>query len=103
LERLWEVSDLIALIEAEETEVRKSSVSTERRRVMHRLPFLLMAIVQALFAIRALRNPRAVKDLNIRLGTVWANLPLSFVRGVGVVCAGAAILFFYLFLWPPSK
>jgi len=34
---------------------------------------------------------------------IAAKLPLSFYRGVGVFCAGAAILFFYLFLNPPSN
>ncbi len=64
---------------------------------MHRLLFLLMAILQALFAIRAIRTPQKVKDLNLSLKTIWAELPISFFRGIGVVCAGAAILFFYLF------
>jgi hypothetical protein len=68
----------------------------------HRLPFLLMAIVQVLFAVRCVRNPKAAKDVNIRMGTIWAKLPTSFYRGLGVVCAGAAILFFYLSLNPPS-
>jgi type VI protein secretion system component VasF len=61
-----------------------------------------MAIVQGLFALRCFRNPQAAKDVNVRMGTVWAKLPLSFYRGVGVLCAVAAFLFFYLFLNPPA-
>jgi hypothetical protein len=59
-----------------------------------------MAVVQALFAVRCLRSPEAAKTVNVQLRTIWANLPLAFYRGVGVICAGAAILFFYLFLKP---
>ena len=70
--------------------------------MIERIAFLLMAIVQVLFAVRCLRNPQAAKDVNIRLRTIWANLPLSFYRGVGVVCAAFAIFFFCLFLNPPS-
>jgi hypothetical protein len=68
-----------------------------------------MAIAQAAFAVRGLRNPQAVKDLNMVnprsefVRKIAAKLPLSFYRGVGVFCAGAAILFFYLFLNPPSN
>jgi hypothetical protein len=62
-----------------------------------------MAIVQAFFAVRCLRNPEAAKDENVRMMTIWANLPLSFWRALGIICAGAAILFFYLFLYPPSN
>ncbi len=65
---------------------------------VQRALFLLMAAVQALFAFRALGNPQAAKDLNIRLKTIWAKLPLSFYRGVGIVCAGLSIWFLYLFL-----
>jgi hypothetical protein len=70
--------------------------------MLDRLVFLLMAIVQVLFAVRCLRNPQAAKDLNVQKRTIWAKLPLSFYRGVGLLCTGAAILFFYLFLKPPS-
>ena len=71
--------------------------------MINRLGFLLMAIVQVLFALRCLRNPQKAKDVNIQQRTIWAKLPLSFYRGVGVLCAGAAILFFYMFLKPPSN
>jgi hypothetical protein len=70
--------------------------------MLHRLPFLLMAIMQVVFAIRGFCNPQAAKDINVRFGTIWAKLPLWFYRGIGVVCSVAAILFFYLFLNPPS-
>jgi hypothetical protein len=62
-----------------------------------------MAVVQTLFAVRCLRNPEAAKRVNVQQGTIWANLPLAFFRGLGVICAGAAILFFYLFLKPHSN
>lgn len=71
--------------------------------MLHRLLFLLMAIAQAAFAVRGLRNPQAAKDVNVNMHTTWAKLPLSFYRVVGVLCAGLAILFFYLFLSPPSN
>jgi hypothetical protein len=65
--------------------------------------FLLMAVAQVFFAIRLVRNPQAAKDVNIRMKTMWAKFPLTFYRGAGVVCAGAAILFFYMFLRPRSN
>jgi hypothetical protein len=71
--------------------------------MIQRVPFLLMALVQVFFAVRCLHNPRAAKEVNIRMGTIWAKLPLSFYRGVGVACAAAALLFFYLSLYPPSQ
>jgi type VI protein secretion system component VasF len=62
-----------------------------------------MAVVQALFALRCFRNPEAAKLINVEQGTIWAKLPLSFYRALGVLCAGAAILFLYLFLgWTRS-
>lgn len=71
--------------------------------MIQRLLFLVMAIVQALFAFRLLRNPEAAKELNDRYGTVFAKLPLSCNRAIGVVCAAATIVFFYLFLRPPGN
>jgi hypothetical protein len=65
--------------------------------------FLLMAAAQAFFAIRAVGNPQAVKEVNIRLNTIWARMPLWFYQGIGLLCAGAAICFFYLFFNPPHK
>jgi len=62
-----------------------------------------MAIAQALLALRCLRNPQAAKRVNIDQMTIWANLPLSFYRGIGVLCASGAILFFYMFLKPHSN
>lgn len=70
--------------------------------LMQRSLFLFMAVAQVLFAVRCLRNPQAAKAVNIRLKTVWARLPLSFYRGVGIVCAGGAIWFLYLFFNPPK-
>jgi len=67
-----------------------------------RVFFLLMAIAQVLFAIRCLRNPQAAKDVNVRLKTIWARLPLSFYRGIGVLCTAAAMWFLYLFFNPPN-
>jgi len=83
----------------------KKSFSLEHNvlSMIHRLPFLLMAIVQAFFAFRCLRNPQAVKRVNIDKRTIWENLPLSFYRGIGLLCASAASLFFYMFLKPPSN
>lgn len=68
---------------------------------MQRIFFLLMAVAQVAFAVRLLRKPQAAKDVNIRLKTMWARFPLWFYRGMGVLCSGAAILFFYMFLYPP--
>jgi hypothetical protein len=69
--------------------------------MMNRLGFLLMAIAQALFALRALLQPHRAKDGNIQRKTIYAKMPLWFYRCVGVLCAGLAVLFFYLFLKPP--
>jgi hypothetical protein len=62
-----------------------------------------MAILQALCAVRAIFNPQAARAGNIKCKTIYANLPLSLYRCVGVLCAGAAISFFYLFLKSPWK
>jgi hypothetical protein len=80
-----------------------NSLEGYAQSMIHRIPFLLMAIVQALFALRCLRNPEAAKAVNVQQGTIWAKLPLSFYRAIGVLCAGAAILFLYLFLGATSK
>jgi len=69
--------------------------------MINRVFFLFMAMMQVVFALRLLRNPQAAKAVNIQLRTIWARLPLVFYRGLGVLCAIAAIIFFYLFLNPP--
>ena len=68
-----------------------------------RVFFLIMAALQVLFAVRAIGNPGAAKEVNIGLKTAWAGFPLWFFRAVGVLCVVAAICFFYLFLYPPSN
>jgi len=70
---------------------------------MERLGFLLMAIVQFLFAVRLLRNPQAAKNYNVAARTIWARLPLAFYRGIGFVCAAATLWFIYLFVYPHSN
>lgn len=71
--------------------------------MIQRLLFLLMAIVQAFFAVRLFRNPEEAKELNDRMGTILAKLPLSCYRAIGIVCAAATLLFFYLFLHTPGN
>jgi hypothetical protein len=71
--------------------------------MINRLGFLLMAFAQVLFGVRLLLKPEAAKAVNVKLGTIWAKLPVAFYRALGVVCSGAAILFFYLCLFPPRK
>ncbi len=78
------------------------SLEHNSHSMIHRLYFVLMAFAQVYFAIRILRSPQDVKDVNIRLKTIWAKLPIPVYRGLGFVCAGAAILFFYLALKPNS-
>jgi hypothetical protein len=56
-----------------------NSLEGNAQSMIHRIPFLLMAIVQALFALRCLRNPEAAKAVNVQQGTIWAKLPLSFI------------------------
>jgi hypothetical protein len=68
-----------------------------------RIWFLLMAIAQVFFAVRCLLQPEIAKAGNVRMKTIDAKLPLFFFRGMGLVCAGAAALFFCLFLKPPSN
>ena len=72
------------------------------REVVQRVFFLFMATAQVLFAFRALANPQAAKNVNIRRKTIWAKFPVGFYRSVGVICTGAAIWFLYLFLHPPD-
>jgi uncharacterized membrane protein YidH (DUF202 family) len=66
-----------------------------------RLFFLIMAIVQVVFAVQGIFRPQAVRAGNVKRRTIYANLPLPVYRAVGVVCTGAAVFFFYLFLKPP--
>lgn len=70
---------------------------------MHRMIFLLLAVIQIALAFRLLRRPQAAKDVNIQLNTTWARLPLWFYRGIGVLFSCAAVWCFYMFLyWPKS-
>jgi hypothetical protein len=62
-----------------------------------------MAIVQAVFAIQAIFRPQAARAGSIKRETIYAKLPLPVYRAVGIACAGAAILFFNLFLKHPSN
>jgi hypothetical protein len=64
----------------------------------HRLSFPLMATVQVVFAVQAIFRPQAARAGNIKRKNIYANMPLPIYRAVGFVCAGAAVLFFYLFL-----
>jgi hypothetical protein len=61
-----------------------------------------MAIVQVVFAVQAIFRPQAARAGNIKQKNIYAKMPLPVYRAVGLVCAGAAILFFYMFLNPPS-
>jgi hypothetical protein len=71
--------------------------------MVQRIGFLLMAMAQALFAVRCLRNPKSAREENVSLKTIFANLPLGFYRTVGALCAVRPCYFSSLFLKPPSN